>query len=58
MSFSSFKNSSPIYFYFISIVSFVLANMIREKSISIYYALLLVGLIFFLLGLVKRMKSK
>jgi hypothetical protein len=58
MSFSSLKNSSPIYFYFISIASFVLANLIREKSIEFYYALLVIGLVFFFLGLMKRMKTK
>ncbi|SHM45227.1 hypothetical protein SAMN05216269_104246 [Flavobacterium xinjiangense] len=58
MNFSSFKNTNPIYFYFISISSFVLANLIRSKSISFYYFLLLVGLVFFVLGMVKRMKNK
>ena len=58
MNFSFFKNTNPIYFYFISISSFVLANLIRSKSISFYYFLLLVGLVFFVLGMVKRMKNK
>lgn len=52
------KNFNPIYFYFISIASFVLANLIREKSIEFYYALLVIGLVFFFLGLMKRMKTK
>ncbi|SEG12546.1 hypothetical protein SAMN04488130_10698 [Flavobacterium urumqiense] len=58
MNFSSFKNTNPIYFYFISISSFVLANLVRSKSINFYYFLLLVGLVFFVLGMVKRMKNK
>lgn len=57
MNFSSFKNTSPIYFYFVSIIAFVLANIIREKNIGVYYVLLLIGLAFFVLGFVKRMKK-
>lgn len=58
MNFSFFKNSNPIYFYFVSIISFVLANFIRDKSIEFYYALLVIGVVFFVLGLIKRMKVK
>ncbi len=58
MNFSPLKNSSPIYFYFVSIISFVLANLIREKSIGFYYFLLGIGLLFFVLGFIKRMKAK
>lgn len=58
MSFFSFKNSSPIYFYFISIIAFVLANIIRDKSVPVYYILLLTGLVFFILGFMKRVKTK
>jgi MFS superfamily sulfate permease-like transporter len=57
MDFSSLKNTSPIYFYFVSIVAFVLANMIRTTSVGFYYALLIVGLIFFFLGLIRRIKK-
>jgi hypothetical protein len=52
------KNYNPIYFYFISIISFVLANIVREKNTTLYYVLLVIGLFFFLLGLMKRMKKK
>ena len=58
MNFSSFKSSNPIYFYFVSIIAFVLANVVRDKNISLYYFLLLVGLVFFVFGLLKRIKSK
>ena len=58
MNFSSIKNASPIYFYFVSIAAFVLANVIRENNISVYYALLIVGLIFFFLGLMRRIKQR
>jgi hypothetical protein len=57
MNFSSLKNASPIYFYFVSIAAFVLANMIRTTSVGVYYALLIVGLIFFFLGLMRRIKK-
>jgi len=52
------KNFSPIHFYFVSIVGFVLANVFRGKSIPLYYALLLIGVIFFVLGVIKRVKNK
>ncbi|SFF07680.1 hypothetical protein SAMN04488131_10880 [Flavobacterium xueshanense] len=58
MNFSSIKNSNPIYFYFISIVSFIVANLIRDKSLGFYYFLLIIGLIFFVLGFMKRLKTK
>jgi hypothetical protein len=58
MNFSSFKNTNPIYFYFISISSFVLANIARSKSIDLYYFLLIIGVIFFVIGMVRRVKSK
>jgi hypothetical protein len=57
MNFSSLKNASPIYFYFVSIAAFVLANMIRTTSVGVYYALLIVGLVFFFLGLMRRIKK-
>ncbi len=58
MNFSSFKNSNPIYFYFVSILSFLLANIVRDKSASFYYILLMIGLVFFLLGFLFRLKKK
>ena len=58
MDFPSIKNSNPIYFYFISIVSFIVANLIRDKSLGFYYFLLIIGLIFFVLGFMKRLKTK
>ncbi|REH01221.1 hypothetical protein C8P67_102487 [Flavobacterium aquicola] len=57
MNFSSLKNASPMYFYFVSIVAFVLANLIRTTSIGVYYVLLIVGLVFFFLGLMRRIKK-
>jgi len=58
MNFPSFKNIQPIYFYLISICSLVLSNLVREKSPLIYGILLALGLIFFLLGLYRRIANK
>ncbi|MFV8334091.1 hypothetical protein [Flavobacterium sp. GSP14] len=58
MNFSSLKNTPPMYLYLVSIISFVLANVIRDKSLGFYYFLLLVGFIFFILGFIRRMKAK
>ena len=55
---SSFGKISPITFYFISIICFVLANVIREQSVPVYYLSLVLGLVFFFLGLYKRVNSK
>ena len=54
---SSFGKLNPITFYFVSIISFVLANVIRDQSIPVYYLSLMVGVIFFFLGLYKRVNS-
>lgn len=58
MDFSSLKNVPPLYLYFGSIVSFIMANLIRDISISLYYFLILMGLVFFVLGFLKRLKAK
>ncbi|WP_374507255.1 hypothetical protein [Flavobacterium sp.] len=55
---SFFGKLSPMAFYFISVISFVLANVIREQSIPVYYLSLVVGLVFFFLGLYKRVNTK
>ncbi len=57
MSFSSLKKTNPIYFYFVSIIAFVLANIMRTTSNGLYYGLLIVGVIFFFLGLMRRIKK-
>jgi hypothetical protein len=58
MDFSSLKNTPPMYLYLVSIVSFVLANVVRDKSVGFYYFLLVMGLFFFVLGFLRRMKTK
>ncbi|WP_264553810.1 hypothetical protein [Flavobacterium sp. N2038] len=58
MSFSSLKNISPLAFYFASVVCFVLANVLRDNSLSFYYVLLVLGIGFFFMGILKRMKTK
>jgi hypothetical protein len=58
MDFSSLKNTPPMYLYLVSIISFVLANVIRDKSLGFYYFLLIIGLVFFVLGFMRRLKTK
>jgi hypothetical protein len=55
---SSFSKLSPMAFYFISVIAFVLANVIREQSVTVYYLSLVIGLVFFFLGLYKRVNTK
>ena len=45
MDFPFFKNASPIFFYFISIVATVLANISKEINITLYYGLLIFAVI-------------
>jgi hypothetical protein len=58
MGFYSFKNISPVAFYFASVLSFVLANVLKDKSLSFYYILLVLGLAFFFAGMLKRISTK
>ncbi|MBG6111515.1 hypothetical protein IWX84_002401 [Flavobacterium sp. CG_9.10] len=58
MNFSSFKNIPTMYLYLVSIISFVLANLVRDKNRELYYFLLVFGLIFFVVGMVKRIKNR
>ena len=53
-----FTNTPAMTFYIISIASFFIANFVRDKSFAIYFALLTIGLIFLILGLVKRFSQK
>jgi pilus assembly protein TadC len=53
-----FGKLSPMAFYFFSVICFVLANVVREQSIPVYYLSLVVGLVFFFLGLYKRVTTK
>lgn len=52
------KNLSPVVFYFASVISFVLANILKDKSLSFYYILLILGLVFFFMGMIKRIRTK
>ena len=58
MDFSSLKNTPPMYLYLVSIISFILANLVRDKNLGFYYFLLIIGLVFFVLGFMKRLKTK
>ena len=58
MNFSSLKNIPTMFFYLASVISFVLAILIRDKNAMFYYILLLIGLISFFLGIRSRIKTK
>ena len=58
MNFSSLKNIPTMFFYLASVISFVLANLIRDKNVVFYYVLLLIGLLCFFLGIRSRIKTK
>lgn len=58
MNFSSIKNLSSIYLYLISVVCFVIANVVRNYNIIFYYLLLVLGIGFFVIGFTKRLKKQ
>ncbi|MFD1602732.1 hypothetical protein ACFSJW_20790 [Flavobacterium artemisiae] len=58
MSFSSLKNMTPSTFYFASVICFVLASVLKDKNISIYYILLVLGIGLFFVGAIKRSRTK
>ncbi|WP_167398349.1 hypothetical protein [Flavobacterium crocinum] len=51
------KNISALTFYFASVLSFVLANVLKDKNLSVYYVLLVLGIVLFFLGVLKRIKA-
>lgn len=58
MNFTFFKNNTPIFYYLISMFSFVFANLVGEKNSIIYLFLLGFGLLSFLVGLYFRITKK
>ena len=52
------KNVSPIYLYFMSLICFVLANLVRDKANFGYGFLLGLGVVIFLFGLYKKFGVK
>jgi hypothetical protein len=58
MSFSSLKDIPAMAFYFASVICLVLANVMKDNNLSFYYILLLLGVVFFFLGVFKRMRTK
>jgi len=57
MSFESLKNISAVAFYFASVICFVLANVLKDNNLSLYYILLVLGIILFFLGILKRIRT-
>lgn len=53
MNFSSLKNIPPIYLYLLSVICFVLSNVVRDKIMVLYYVLLILGAAFFIFGFLK-----
>jgi len=51
------KNISALTFYFASVICFVFANVLKDNNISVYYILLVAGIILFFLGILKRIKT-
>ncbi|MDQ6531562.1 hypothetical protein [Flavobacterium sp. LHD-85] len=51
------KNISALTFYFASVLSFVLANVLKDKNLSVYYILLVLGIVLFFLGVLKKRKT-
>jgi hypothetical protein len=49
-----YNNNSSITFYFVSIICMALANLTRQRNFYVYLGLILIGILFFILGLVKR----
>lgn len=52
------KNISPIYLYMISVVCFVIANVVRDQYLILYYILLIIGILLFVMGFKKRIQKK
>jgi uncharacterized PurR-regulated membrane protein YhhQ (DUF165 family) len=58
MNFSSIKNIPTIYIYLLSVISFVLSNVVRDKNIVLYYILLILGAALFIFGFLKNRNKK
>lgn len=52
------KNLNPLYHYGISVVCFVIANLVGQELGFVYGAFLGAGCVIFLLGFYKRISSK
>jgi hypothetical protein len=58
MNFSSLKNIPTIYIYLLSVISFVLSNVVRDKNMVLYYVLLILGAGFFIFGFLKSRNKR
>lgn len=52
------KNIAPIYLYMMSVVCFVIANLVRDQFLILYYILLMFGIVCFVMGFSKRINNK
>ena len=58
MNFSSIKNIPTIFLYLLSVISFVLSNIVRDKNDFLYGFLLTIGAGFFIFGFLKSRKKR
>jgi uncharacterized PurR-regulated membrane protein YhhQ (DUF165 family) len=58
MNFISIKNIPPIYLYLVSVVCFVLSNVVRDKNMVLYYILLFFGAVLFIIGFFIRRNNR
>ena len=58
MNFSSIKNIPTIYLYLLSILCFVLSNVVRDKNMVLYYILLILGTALFIFGFLKSRNKR
>ena len=53
-----YNNNGAITFYFISIICMAIANIVSSSNYYVYLMLIVMGIIFFGLGLSKRFSKK
>ena len=58
MIFSSLKNIPTIYLYLLSVISFFLSNVVRDKNMVLYYFLLVLGAALFVFGFLKSRNKR
>ena len=58
MIFSSLKNIPTIYLYLLSVISFFLSNVVRDKNMVLYYILLVLGAALFVFGFLKSRNKR
>ena len=52
------KNANPLQLYFISLLCFVLANLVKDKYDFVYGFLLFMGVVAFVIGIYRKFSAK